>query len=318
MVRPEDMRAYVHSNNKRINKQKKLNPKPGCRIAKDQISVFFAPVISIVNILSGQFMKFIQRIKKSKYHLLFSVLPVVILVGLFKVAVHHFEWEMIPKEMTSFFPSILTGIIFILGFLLAGVVTDYKESEKIPNELAASLYAIWQEADYLRTVSGSKSAEVLMGKIKGFIPSLKDDFFVLQNNRLQELIDSFSADIVEIGKEGAAPNYVMRMKSEVASLKKTINRISVIKNTDFIPSVFICIKTIAFIFLSVYCLLVVDPWWGGLILVSIFTFVIFSILFLIKDMEDPFGYDGSGEIKSDEISLQVLENLQGEFEQKMF
>jgi len=261
-------------------------------------------------------MKIIQTIRKSKYHLLFSVLPVVIIVGIFKVVVHHFGWEMIPKEMTSFFPSILTGIIFILGFLLAGVVTDYKESEKIPNEIAASLFALWQEADYLKTVSNSLTSEVLMDKIKRFIPTLKHDFFVLQNDEMQKLLNAISYDIIEIGKEGAAPNYVMRMKTEVASLKKTLNRITVIKNTDFIPSVFICIKAIAFIFLSVYCLLDVSPWWGGLILVSIFTFVIFSILFLIKDMEDPFGYDGSGELKSDEISLQVLDNLYMEFGQK--
>lgn len=263
-------------------------------------------------------MKIIQTIKKSKYHLLFSVLPVVIIVAVFKIAVHQLGWELIPKEMTSFFPSILTGIIFILGFLLAGVVTDYKESEKIPNEIAASLYAIWQEADYLRTVSNSLSSEILMEKIKRFVPTLKNDFFVLRNDELKKLLDSLSEDIIEIGKEGAAPNYVMRMKTEIASLKKTINRISVIKNTDFIPSVFICIKTIAYIFLSVYCLLNVDPWWGGLILVSIFTFVIFSILFLIQDMEDPFDYDGSNEVKSDEISLTVLDNLQEEINQKVF
>jgi hypothetical protein len=263
-------------------------------------------------------MKIIQTIKKSKYHLLISVLPVVIIVALFKVAVHHLGWELIPKEMTSFFPSILTGIIFILGFLLAGVVTDYKESEKIPNEIAASLYALWQEADYLRTVSNSLSSELLMEKIKRFVPTLKNDFFVLRNDELKKLLDSLSDDIIEIGKEGAAPNYVMRMKTEIASLKKTINRISVIKNTDFIPSVFICIKTIAYIFLTVYCLLDVEPWWGGLILVGIFTFVIFSILFLIQDMEDPFDYDGSGEVKSDEISLAVLDNLQQEISQKVF
>jgi ABC-type multidrug transport system fused ATPase/permease subunit len=238
------------------------------------------------------------------------------IVGGFKVGAHLLDWEVIPKELTAFFPSILTGIIFILGFLLAGVVTDYKESEKIPNEIAASLYAIWQEANYLRIVSKSKSAENLMNKVKSFVPTLKHDYFILENDQLLKLMDSFSDDIIEIGKEGAAPNYVLRLKAEVTALKKTINRITVIRNTDFIPSVFICIQTISIVFLTVYCLLNVDPWWGGLILVSIFTFVIFSILFLIKDMENPFEYDGSGEIKSDEISLALLDNLQNEFNEK--
>lgn len=247
----------------------------------------------------------------------FSVLPVVVIICVFKCGMHFLDWEVIPKEMASFFPSILTGIIFILGFLLAGVVTDYKESEKIPNEIAASLFAMWQEADYIRSSSNSKSAAQLMEKIKLFVPTFKNDYFLKQNDKLQKLLDSFSADIIEIGREGAAPNYVMRMKTEVAALKKTINRISVIKNTDFIPSVFICIKVISIVFLIVYCLLNVNPWWGGLILVGIFGFVIFSILFLIKDMEDPFEYDGSDVMKSDEISLEVLDNLHSEFEGKI-
>jgi ABC-type multidrug transport system fused ATPase/permease subunit len=259
------------------------------------------------------YMKIKKIIYKSKYHLLFSVLPIVLIVGCFKVGVHILDWEVIPKEMNSFFPSILAGIIFLLGFLLAGVISDYKESEKIPNELAASLFALWQEADYVRLVSNSKNAKNLMNNIKNFIPSLKSDYFILQNENLQKLLDSFSFDVIEMGKEGVPPNYIIRMKTEIAAIKKTINRISIIKNTDFIPSVFISIKTIAIVFLIVYCLLNIDPWWVGLILVSIFAFIIFSILFLIKDMEDPFEYDESFIIKSDEVSLEVLDNLQKEF-----
>jgi ABC-type multidrug transport system fused ATPase/permease subunit len=226
-------------------------------------------------------------------------------------------WEIIPKELTTFFPSILTGIIFILGFLLAGVVTDYKESEKIPNDIAASLYSIWQEADFIKNVQNCPSAPGMMIKLKLFIPTLKTEFFLKQNDHLVKLLDALSADVVQLGKEGATPNYLFRMKVEITNLKRIMNRITVIKNTDFIPSVFICIQAITIIFLSVYCLLAIDPWWGGLILVSIFTFVIFAILKLIKDMEDPFEYDGSGYSKSDEVSLGVLDNLQEEFEGKL-
>ncbi|HZK92658.1 MAG TPA: hypothetical protein VFC67_00520 [Prolixibacteraceae bacterium] len=55
----------------------------------------------------------------------------------------------------------------------------------------------------------------------------------------------------------------------------------------------------------------------GLILVFIFTFVIFSMLTLIRDIEDPFEYDGTGYSKSDEVSLDVLDNFQKEIEGKL-
>jgi hypothetical protein len=35
-------------------------------------------------------------------------------------------------------------------------------------------------------------------------------------------------------------------------------------------------------------------------------------------MEDPFEYDGTKDVKSGEISLQVLDNLQKEFAAKKF
>jgi len=262
-------------------------------------------------------MSLIQKIRKSKYHLLFSVLPMVFLAGVIKVACHLLGWEVIPKELTTFFPSILTGIIFILGFLLAGVVTDYKESEKIPNEMAASLYALLQEAEYIKGVQNCPSATGMITRLRLFVPTLKKEFFLKQNNKLNQLFDALSDDVILLGKEGATPNYVARIKVEITNLKKLVNRITVIKTTDFIPSVFVCIEAITIIFLAVYCMLAVEPWWGGLILVCIFTFVIFAILFLIKDMEDPFEYDDSGYSKSDEVSLEVLDNFQKEIEGKL-
>ena len=257
-----------------------------------------------------------QRLRKSKYHLLISVLPIVLLAGIIKVIFHLIGWEVIPKELTTFFPSILTGIIFILGFLLAGVVTDYKESEKIPNDMVVSLFAIWQEAEFIKNVQNCPSVPGMISRLKLFVPTLKEDFFLKQNDKLQKLLDALSDDVILIGKEGATPNYLFRMKVEITNLKRLVNRITVIKTTDFIPSVFVCIQAITITFLAVYCLLAVDPWWGGLILVCIFTFVIFAILFLIRDMEDPFEYDGTGFSKSDEVSLGVLDSFQKELEGK--
>jgi len=262
-------------------------------------------------------MTLIQKISKSKYHLIFSVLPIVLLAGIIKIFFHFLGWEVIPKELTTFFPSILTGIIFILGFLLAGVVTDYKESERIPNDMVASLYAIWQEAKYIKSVQNCPSASGMIRRLQLFVPVLKEEFFLKQNDSLQRLLDELSDDVILLGKEGATVNFVARIKIEITNLKKLVNRITVIKSTDFIPSVFVCIQAITITFLAVYCLLAVDPWWGGLILVCIFTFVIFAILFLIRDMEDPFEYDGTGYSKSDEVSLEVLDNFQKELEGKL-
>jgi predicted membrane chloride channel (bestrophin family) len=248
-------------------------------------------------------------ITKSRFHLFFSVLPLVVIAAGAKVAVHYAGWEFIPKDMTSFFPSILTGIIFILGFILAGVVTDYKESERMPNDMATSLYILWQETCIAFKTYQNAGATSLQNKLKTFVPMLKKDFFLERNNKIYELLDSFNDEFAEMDKN-VAPPLMGRLRNEQAAIKKMLYRIEVIKDTDFVPSVFVSIRAITVLFLLMYCFLSTDPatWWGGIILVSIFTFVIFSIIFLIADMEDPFEYDEDidSEMKSDEVSLAVL------------
>jgi hypothetical protein len=258
-------------------------------------------------------MTLLSKIQKSKYHLLFTVLPLIIVAAGLKILVHYAGWEIIPKELTSFFPSILTGIIFILGFLLAGVVSDYKESEKIPNEMAASLYILWREAKSVFQNFKSQDAANLMDKIKMFVPMLRLNFFIKGDREIYKLLDAIYEDIIPFEKH-IAPPAVVRLKNEQANLRKLLSRMEVIKKTDFIPSVFVSLKAISIIFLAVYCLLTVETWWVGVLLISIFTFVIFSIIFLISNMEDPFEYDASGENRSDEISLAILDQLKEDIE----
>ena len=42
-------------------------------------------------------------------------------------------------ELNALFTSLVAGTIFLIGFLISGVLSDYKESEKLPSELSASI-----------------------------------------------------------------------------------------------------------------------------------------------------------------------------------
>ena len=55
-----------------------------------------------------------------------------------KLALHHglgFE----PIEQTSLHNSLVSGAVFVIGFLLSATISDYKESERIPAEFAANI-----------------------------------------------------------------------------------------------------------------------------------------------------------------------------------
>ena len=79
---------------------------------------------------------------KIKFELLSHVVPLTLAFLLLKVVLHSLGWEPFTTGLMPLFVAALTGIVFLLGFILACVFSDYKESEKIPGEIVGSLNAI--------------------------------------------------------------------------------------------------------------------------------------------------------------------------------
>lgn len=242
-----------------------------------------------------------------RYRLFVAAMPVTFIAAVTKTLVHFLLSEPMPESMNPFFPSMLTGIIFLLGFFVAGLMSDYKESEKIPNDIVTSLFIIWQEAEVARAKNGSPEAASLIGKIKAFTPVFKEDFLGSRGQKAFELIESFSREFAAMDAFVPAP-FMTRLRAEQANLKKLLSRINVIRDTEFIPGVFIIIKMIGFSFLGLSLFLNVNPWWIGVILVSFFTFIFFSIIIFISDIEDPFNYYGDYG-RADKVSLSVLDSF---------
>ena len=79
----------------------------------------------------------------SKWAIALKILPLIIGIVLLKILINYLGWEVISQN--SLFNSIISANVFLLGFLLAGTLSDYKESERLPGELAASLETISDE-----------------------------------------------------------------------------------------------------------------------------------------------------------------------------
>jgi hypothetical protein len=79
------------------------------------------------------------------------VLLIVGLVIILKLAAHWHGWVVL--SVNPLFSGIIAANVFLMGFLLSGVLTDYKESERLPGDLACSLEAI---ADEVRPPDGAR------------------------------------------------------------------------------------------------------------------------------------------------------------------
>ncbi len=72
-----------------------------------------------------------------KWALLLKVISLISLIVILKFLAHHFQFEFL--SLSPLFTAIISANIFLVGFLITGVPADYKESEKLPGDMACSL-----------------------------------------------------------------------------------------------------------------------------------------------------------------------------------
>ena len=70
-----------------------------------------------------------------KWSIAIKIMPLILLIAILKYLAHEYQLEVM--ELNALFTSLVAGTIFLIGFLISGVLSDYKESEKIPSELTA-------------------------------------------------------------------------------------------------------------------------------------------------------------------------------------
>ncbi len=73
----------------------------------------------------------------SQHRLLLRVGTIVVVVICAKFFVHFLGQEVI--SINPLFSGIVAANVFLMGFLLNGVLSDFKESERLPGELSACL-----------------------------------------------------------------------------------------------------------------------------------------------------------------------------------
>jgi len=239
-----------------------------------------------------------------KWSVTFKVMPVIILVAILKFISHKFGWEIM--ELNALFTSLVAGTIFLIGFLLTGVLSDYKESEKIPSELTASLKSLFADARTIYNGRNSAAAHRFMEFQKAFIYALLDWFYRKERTKsLLDKISSMNEFFIEIDKEGVPAPYIVKMKNEQNNIRKMIMRIDTIRDTSFISSAYAIVEAMGFLVAVGLIVMKIEPFYASLFFTLLVTFLIAYMVFLIKDLDNPFDYSEKGE-SGTEISLKPL------------
>lgn len=229
---------------------------------------------------------------------------VLVLVGI-KLVVQALGWEVM--SINPLFSGIVAANVFLMGFLLSGVLADYKESERLPGEMAACLETLIQEVKGIKTLKAEANIVPCMTLIAQLTRDTHSWFYKKYKTlglmeQMNDLIQRIA--VLEVW---AQSNTLARLKQEVGSLRRTVIRVHTIRDTSFISSGYL-LADVTTSFLCLGLLVVkIGPRYDSLFFVGVISFLMIYLRMLIRDLDNPFGYY---EVASEaDVSLKPIEDL---------
>lgn len=236
----------------------------------------------------------------------FSIVGVLIASKFF---IH--TWELEFFSLNALFTSAIGGAIFIIGFLLAGIMADYKEAEKIPAELRSSLENIWEEGKFFnrdkKEFNLKKLHDNLLAIIQNFLKGLGHEGDHHKLEACIESINELSESFAQMEKLGMPPNYVVRLEGEQATLRKSVLRVYHIQRTQFLPSAHVLGESLVLGIIALLLFLKTEGSPESIVLFGFISYLFLYIRQLIRTIEKPFR---QGDNTMDDVSLFLLREFQ--------
>lgn len=213
--------------------------------------------------------------------------------------------------MNTLFPSVIGGAVFIVGFLLAGIIADYKEAEKVPAELRASLENIVEEGRVFRFTKNEFDERKMRANaddvVQNFFRGLSHEG---NHNDLQPClrsIDLLSDSFLEMEKLGMPPNYVTRLKTEQGNLRRIVLRVYHMQRTQFIPSAHFLAMSLVGLVILLMLFIKTEGTPESIVIFAVISYLFLYVARLIQIIEKPFR---EGHQSQDDVSLFLLHEFE--------
>jgi hypothetical protein len=200
--------------------------------------------------------------------------------------------------------SIVAGGVFVMGLVVAGTLSDYRDAERAPTDLAAGLYAILREAESFNNVWGKPDLRTLRQRLITVVTTLRSDINAGNTRDCQAAIEDLSDSLLELEESDVPANYVVRLRAEQAGLRKSILRVYHLQRESFLPSAKAMITTIVAVILALLLVTNLGGLAESLITLGFLSFFFLYLLRLLNVIDTPFKV--GQERTEDDVSLFLL------------
>jgi predicted membrane chloride channel (bestrophin family) len=247
-----------------------------------------------------------------KYIFVLKALAVVAFLVIIKLAIDRLSLDVIA--VSPVITGIVAGVIFTIAIIFTGVLADYKESEKIPGDLAASIKSLYRDTGVLVKIDESLALHIrehIMELIDTITANFKSNRWRLRE--INPVTNKIDEDINTAYDKGLPPPMIVKMRNELASIDRLIYRVEIIMETSFIPAAYHIATVSITAVLLILLFTKMDPYYEGVLLFGSVAFVLISLLMLIQDMDNPFEY---GKNSAADVDLKILLKLKDCIENK--
>lgn len=241
-----------------------------------------------------------------KYRIVLKVLAIVSILLFIRGIIDYFNLDVTSTSpITS---ALVGGVIFTIAIIFTGTLADYKESEKIPGELASSIKALHHDSKIIR-INDEKIVADMQSHIKELLHVIISNFKqnVWKLREISPAIDKINADIGRLGEKGVAPQFLVKFRTELTNIDKISNRIEIIMETSFIPAAYAIAELAVGALLIMLLFVKIEPYYEGLALFGVTSSLLIGLMLLIKDMDNPFEY---GKNTYADVDLSLLFKLE--------
>jgi len=242
---------------------------------------------------------------KKKWGMFLSVFAIVGLLLIIRSLIVVYQYDIIVLN-TQLIAAFIGAVIFTMVIIFTGTLPDFIESEKIPSELAASIKSLYLDAGVLPIEDPIISQ--MQSHVRNLLTTINAS--LRQEQRLDlpaisKAVGQINEDIHIIAKKNVAPPFCVKLRSELTTIDRICKRIYSIREMKFVPTAFALSEIAISSVILVLLFIDIEPFTGGLILFALTAILLVGILFLIRDMDDPFsGYAT--------VDLTLLWNLENE------
>ena len=246
---------------------------------------------------------------RKKFRLFLTVVAVVLVLGCVKIGVHYFGLEFL--ELNTLLTSGIGGAIFIIGFLLSSILTDYKEAERIPADIRTSIEAIDGDLESFAAVNKDFDLRECRKILLATIDKLRAGLSHAGNHKnippVLEEIAKLTSIFGRLEGMGMAANFVVRLRTTQDVLRRSMLRIYQIQRVEFVPSVHVLVQTLvlAIVIMMLFLKTEGDP--ASAIMFGFISYMFIYALYLVRLLEQPFA-KGHGSL--DDVSFFLFDELE--------